>query len=234
LAYSSVTLSVSAAGDAPLRYQWRFNGQNLPGATNATLHLTSIQPADAGDYRALVYNAAGSAVSSNATITLNFPVSILVQPQRQSAVVGSTATFSVIVMGTPPFSYRWRFNGTNLPSAPASSAVLVLTNVQPAQAGDYSVVITNLLGSATSVVATLTVYQATTITGILFDAVSGDMKLSFATTPGSSYVIESKDNLDDPTWQPLQTIPGTGSVVTINDPVRQPPPSQRFYRVRIQ
>jgi hypothetical protein len=60
------------------------------------------------------------------------------------------------------------------------------------------------------------------------------MQFSFMTAPGSSYVIEYKNALDDPAWQTLQTIPGDGTVKTFEDPVPQPPPSQRFYRVRIQ
>jgi hypothetical protein len=77
-------------------------------------------------------------------------------PQNQSVIVGGNVTFSAVAGGTLPLSYQWRFNETNL-IAGATASSLVLTNVQLAAAGTYSVVITNAAGSVTSSNATLTV-----------------------------------------------------------------------------
>src|SRR6185369_3875029 len=49
---------------------------------------------------------------------------IATQPQSQGALVGTDVTFSVVARGTPPFTYQWRKEGTNLPSANASSLIL--------------------------------------------------------------------------------------------------------------
>jgi len=68
---SPVTLSVTASGTAPLRYQWRFNGTNLPGATNATLTFVSAQSAHAGSYAVVITNVAGSVTSLVATLTVS-------------------------------------------------------------------------------------------------------------------------------------------------------------------
>src|SRR5206468_2384732 len=46
---NSATFNVTVSGTAPLAFQWRLNGTPLPGATNATLTLTNVQPANAGD-----------------------------------------------------------------------------------------------------------------------------------------------------------------------------------------
>lgn len=59
----TVTLAVAAYGKAPLQYQWRKDGGDIPGATGSTLVLTDVQPADAGAYSALVSNDLGSATS---------------------------------------------------------------------------------------------------------------------------------------------------------------------------
>ncbi len=80
---------------------------------------------------------------------------IIVPPASQAAVVGSSATFTVTAAGTPPFSYQWRFSGTNIAGATGTS--LTLSNVQPAQAGSYAVLVTNAFGSITSSSALLTV-----------------------------------------------------------------------------
>jgi endonuclease/exonuclease/phosphatase family metal-dependent hydrolase len=61
---------VTAAGSAPLVYQWKFNGTNLPGATNATLTLNNLQLDQAGSYNVAVTNAAGFATSAAASLTV--------------------------------------------------------------------------------------------------------------------------------------------------------------------
>ncbi|MCW5550792.1 MAG: immunoglobulin domain-containing protein [Verrucomicrobiae bacterium] len=86
--------------------------------------------------------------------SLNKPA-IVSQPASQTVIVGADVTFSVTAGGTAPLSYEWNFNGTNLAGATGSS--LILNNVQFADAGAYTVVISNLVGTTTSTVATLTV-----------------------------------------------------------------------------
>ena len=68
---------------------------------------------------------------------------------------GSNAVFNVVASGTEPLGYQWQFNGTNLPNA--TNALLTLTNVTFNQSGAYRVVVSSLLGTATSPAATLSV-----------------------------------------------------------------------------
>ena len=138
----------------PVRFQWRMNGTNLPGATNNPLVLTGVTGSQAGNYSVVVSNSLGSVTASNGLLTV---VSFLIntQPQSQTATVGSTVNFSVDLQSPLPLSYQWRLAGTNLPGA--TSNPLVLTNVALAQAGNYSVVISNSAGTVTSSNAALTV-----------------------------------------------------------------------------
>ena len=80
---------------------------------------------------------------------------ISLQPSSQTARAGSNVTFLAEAIGTPPLGCQWLFNGGLLYGATSNS--LVLTNVQPEQAGGYSLVFANASGSITSIVATLTV-----------------------------------------------------------------------------
>ena len=66
----SITLSVSARGSLPLSYQWRFDGADIPGATNATLSLTNLSLAQAGYYHVVISNPFGQAISAKALLTV--------------------------------------------------------------------------------------------------------------------------------------------------------------------
>jgi uncharacterized repeat protein (TIGR03803 family) len=81
---------------------------------------------------------------------------ITTQPQSQTAQAGSNVAFSVVASGLPWPDYQWQFNGQNIAGRTAAS--LSLTNVHFANAGGYSMIVTNTYGSVTSAVAELTVY----------------------------------------------------------------------------
>src|SRR5437879_5673916 len=87
---------------------------------------------------------------------------VTTQPSSQTNIAGTTATFSVGAAGTEPLHYQWQFFASDL--ADKTNASLVLTNVQTGTGGNYSVVVTNVDGAVTSVVATLTVWVPPSIT----------------------------------------------------------------------
>ena len=154
--------SVGAAGLAPLRYQWQFNGAAILNATNTTFALSNIQSSNGGNYTAVVTNSLGTMTSGVAVLTVLIPPSIGASPQSRTNVVGTSAGFSVSATGTAPLSYQWQFNGAIVPGATAPG--LTVSNVQTSDAGSYSVVVTNAAGSATSGVAVLTVLVPPAIT----------------------------------------------------------------------
>jgi purine nucleoside phosphorylase len=158
----SASFSVVASGSSPFGYQWNFNGTALSDATNASLTLTNAQTTDAGSYTVVVTNAVGSITSQVATLTVLVPAGITTQPQNLTVTQGQSASFSVVASGSPPFGYQWSFNGTAL--SDATNASLALTNAQTTDAGSYTVVVTNAVGSITSQVATLTVLVPAGIT----------------------------------------------------------------------
>lgn len=158
----NAAFSVVASGAPTLHYQWRLGTSSLAGATASTLTLTNVQSGNAGTYCVVITNFAGSVTSSPATLIVGTAPVIVAHPQSQSVNAGATVAFSVTSSGTPPLAYQWRLNGTNLAGATASSCLLI--NVQSQDAGSYSVVITNLLGAATSSNAVLTVNAPPLIT----------------------------------------------------------------------
>ena len=91
-----------------------------------------------------------------AALTVSVPPQITAQPTNQIVSPGSNASFTVTATGTTPLSFQWYYN-TNAPLAEATNSTLLLTNVDTANAGFYSVRITNAGGTATSDLAALTV-----------------------------------------------------------------------------
>jgi Tol biopolymer transport system component len=182
------SFSVTATGSLPLNYQWNFNGANISGATNPTLTLTNVQPAQAGNYAVLVTNAFGSIFSSNAKLTvLALAPSINIQPTNQMVFVAGSVTFSVTAGGIPPLNYQWNLNGTNL--AGATNSTLTLTNVQWNQAGNYAVLVTNIFGSILSSNATLWVQYA-----YVYATNNGTITITGYTGSGGSVTIPATIN----------------------------------------
>jgi uncharacterized repeat protein (TIGR01451 family) len=156
------SFNLSAAGDAPLSYQWRFNGTALPGATMTNYSLANVSSGNAGNYDAVVTDPYGSITSSVAQLTIIIPPTIGTQPVDEIVSVGSNTAFQVVVSGSDPIGYQWLFNGTN--AVGGNTNVLSLGNAQMNMSGGYTVVATNLAGAVTSLVAQLTVLLPPTIT----------------------------------------------------------------------
>jgi uncharacterized repeat protein (TIGR03803 family) len=168
----TATFTVGTASNALLFFQWQDNGSNLSdggnisGSAGGTLVISTVNAADVGTYKVVVSNAANAVVSDGAalSITSSAPV-ILSQPVSQAAPQGTTAAFTVTAAGNAPMFYQWRWNTTNLTDggnvSGSASNVLTLINLSPANAGTYSVLVSNSLGSTPSSNATLTVVSST-------------------------------------------------------------------------
>lgn len=162
-ANTGVNLSVAVTGTAPLKFQWRKNGTEIADANKATLAFKALQTADAGNYDVIVTNSAGEVTSAMAVLIVDalpnvLPPTVTVQPRNVATPPGPTVFFRVELGGTGPMTLQWRKNGAAINGA--TSATLVLPNVQAADAGNYDVVVTNAVGTVTSVTASLTIETA--------------------------------------------------------------------------
>ena len=171
---TNAVFSAAALGTLPLSYQWLFNsapisdGGRLSGTASPTLSIATAQTNDAGSYQLVVSNSLGVITSSVANLSVVLRPSILNSPQDQTLIAGSNATFVVDAAGSDPLVYRWSLNGSAVTNdarhTGANSASLAVNNAQPADAGTYSVVVSNLAGQATSAPALLTVLSPPTFT----------------------------------------------------------------------
>ncbi len=156
-----VLLRVSVTyGTPPFTYQWRKNGASISGATSASYAIAAATAGDAGTYGVIVNDATGSTSSSNVDLVINPPAApvVTLSPANRTITQGQSTNFTVYATGSYPRTYQWYKDGTAILDGTAST--YGLQAVALADAGSYSVTITNSYGSASSAAATLTVTPA--------------------------------------------------------------------------
>ena len=203
------------------------NGTPLPLATNRT----ELDALTAGwFYDAVLHEIVSKFADDAGFLELNVmaPPSFVTAPIFQTAPIGSCTTFSAVAGGSMTMYYQWFLNGTNILIG-QTNASLVLTNIQPVNAGDYSVVITNNQGSVTGLVAALSVVLDKI--GLTVDA-GGAAHLTFVAAPDLEYAIQYRSNLTDASWLFLTNFPAESAarIVEHLDPGSQST-ATRFYRI---
>jgi len=135
---------------------------------------------------------------------------IVSQPQNQTLTNGANVTFSVNATGTPPLAYQWQLNNMNVPGATSSN--LTLTAVTFAQAGFYTVVITNVLGSAGSGPVALSVWcaSAPSFSFLTYNA-NGNGQTNWSTNMWHVRAIGRQVQYLDPDIITFQEIPVTNN-----------------------
>jgi hypothetical protein len=158
---SDAAFTVSASGAGPLRYQWFKDGSALPAATNGVLGLAHVQFASAGIYTVAVTGGFGSATSEPAVLAVWAPEPpSFTQPPRpawQEVLEGRAIRVTVAAAGSGPLSCQWFHNG--LAVFAQTNETLWIARAAPTDAGDYTAVMANRFGAATSAVAVVA-YQA--------------------------------------------------------------------------
>jgi len=156
---NETNLQVRAIGDIPMTYQWQRNGTNLTeswpfyGVTTPSFRFYARTAAEAGDYRVVLSNAWGMATSQVCSVSI-VPAKPGFHPFQPADVVlapGAYHSFNYVsILGTSPFTLQWLKDGSPIPNGNIGPATF-------ADAGGYSLVVTNAYGVCTSRVAQVTV-----------------------------------------------------------------------------
>ncbi len=226
----NVSFTVTAAGTAPLAYQWQRSAAGGGGWTNltdtgaysgsatATLSVTGATASMNGDqFQCVVSNGVSpNATSSAAALTVTsgsaaIAPAITTQPQNQAIAAGNPITFTAAASGTPAPTYQWKKDGVNISGATGSSYSIV--SVGATDAGSYVVIATNSAGSATSNSAALTV-TVTASVQVTSETVTNGHSATFSasSTPG---VIQWQVSTDSgTTWTNLANDTTYGGTTT--------------------
>ena len=148
---TTANFAVTATSFPAPTYQWLYNGAPILGATTANYSVSNAQTANVGNYSVFISNYVNSVLSSAATLSVTYPVTLPVfgiQPVSQAPVVGSNVTLVASATSNPSPTYQWYFNGSAISGATNSS--YAITNAQPGNSGSYYVVATNSSGTTKS------------------------------------------------------------------------------------
>jgi hypothetical protein len=177
---STATFTATATGDAPLSYYWQSNlvdlanGGQISGAKTNTLSISAVDSSFETTYRLIVTNSAGAVTSSVVSLTIlsNAPA-IVSDPLARTGITGKTATFQVLatvpggITGAPANVYRWQSNSVDLVDVGEFSGTgtpkLTITGLTADHAATYSCVVSNDVGSVSSLGAALTVADTGTL-----------------------------------------------------------------------
>jgi trimeric autotransporter adhesin len=154
--------------------------------------------------------------------TTNPPV-ITRPPQSRTLSPGTATTFAFQLTGDGPFSYQWRRNGSPLPGA--TMPTLLLPAVTIAQVGLYDVVVKGAGGEATSLAASLALFELQMAPS--YSQRSPLLVLDGA--PGTRYHLEFTESLAATNWTALSPVTLQNSRwFYVDEPTANRP--QRFYR----
>ena len=220
----AATFSVGAVACPAPNYQWYFNSVSIPWANGSSFQIANAQLTNAGNYWVVLSSPVwGDHTSATATLTVLERPTILFPPRSQTACEGDTVYFQTSATGTGPLTYLWRFNANSVLSS-GTNSFLRLTNVEPARAGAYTVVVTNVAGAVTSLPAMLSVIPPVdqrTVPGVVLRG-----------QPGSILSLEDVDSLGpSPAWVTLDSVMLTNTSQWVFD-TSMPLPTQRYYRAR--
>lgn len=222
------TFSTVVTGNPAPTLQWWHGANQVTGGTSASLTLNPVKLVDAGDYKLVASNSAGSVTSVVATLVVN-PAAIapLITGHPQSVAVhpGEKVSLTVTASGTGPFNYTWK-RGANV-IATATTATNIIDAVTMNDAGDYTVTIVGPGGNATSNPATV----AVTPFALGFPSLGGqNATLVLGTIPGRHYRVQAADAPIGP-WGTIGEPTAAGPTTTINDSVSGK--TQRFWRYAV-
>lgn len=168
----AIQWQVSAPGQsswADLADTTPFNNSPYTGVRTATLTVTNASRSlDGNRYRALITSDLGQAISTPATLTVDYELRISAHPSNQTVVAGQSAAFAVTATVTVPTTYRWQTmpagavvwaditNGGGYSGADAA-VLSISTSTVALNRRRFRVILTSSAGTATSNAATLTV-----------------------------------------------------------------------------
>ncbi|BDS05193.1 hypothetical protein NT6N_02330 [Oceaniferula spumae] len=146
---SRSVLDVGVLGGSTVRYQWAFNGESIPGATQASLVINPVEMEDFGQYYCTISNDVSELMSNTVTLREKRTAPEIYWQSGDLALAGGAdANFTIQVRGSEPLSFQWYKENVAIPGA--TNKTLTLNSVAAADTGNYRIEVSNDLGTASA------------------------------------------------------------------------------------
>lgn len=191
----TVSFSVTAVKNGPFTYQWKFQSVDMIGQTNSSLTVSGLTTNNTGWYDVVVSNPYGSTGGSAHLNVFNNKPIITAQPVSRGVYPGNSTTFIAAIDGSKPMTCQWYHDGAPISGATATN--LVLSNLIPTDAGLYSVLVSNAVGTTLSSNASLVFLNVKTwgqTNSYGLQLVPMELTNAIAVAVGSSHSLALKSN----------------------------------------
>jgi hypothetical protein len=184
----TLLLQAAATGSGPISWQWRFNGTQLPGETNASLFIDYLRNEDAGTYDVFALNSGGAAFSSAAQVLIaESPYISTAPPAVFGTNAGSNVTFTVTAGGSAPLTYQWKRDGVDIPGATVPA--LTLTNLILTDSANYTLAVSNAYGVANATTLLQVLIRPAVTNHIVSQTVLQGANATFTLTAGPNHPL---------------------------------------------
>jgi len=147
---------IAGEPNGTLHYLWKFNGEVIEGAEDATLTIENAQLENMGYYTCVIYDDVYNITSNSAFLEVAEHMQIIQQPVSGSGILGYDFTFTIgVTGGLGGVHYQWVHDGEHVGT---DSSTLFLYPLQETDAGNYWCIVTDAREMLTSEQATLQVF----------------------------------------------------------------------------
>ncbi|MCZ7635560.1 MAG: hypothetical protein M5U12_05610 [Verrucomicrobia bacterium] len=196
------TLEVKVIGNPPPQVTW-YRG-DIEVGTGAVLTLPKTDPANQGEYYAVVANGSGIIATDPVTLAFNTgPPVINGAPQDSLACLGGTAVFRVSATGAVPLSYQWKRNGEDLPGETGAVLRVLVGTLDPGK-DSYTVAVSNPLAAVESAPVRIVLSQQGTLDRCFYEYTlpAGINDAFKECMPPTTFDFPSYEAVESIAWQP--------------------------------
>jgi autotransporter-associated beta strand protein len=184
------TLAASSlsGGVASVPGSFAFTTPSTAPNVGTALQSVTFTPMDMIDYNTITTNVSVTVIA--------FPPVITLSPKSQTATLSSNVSFYAAATGSAPLSYQWRKNG--VPISGATSTAFSISSVGFGDAGNYDVIISNIVGTVVSIPTAellVTYLNVSSTTNYIYDALGRLIKAEQSSTNLVSYIYDNANNL---------------------------------------
>lgn len=223
------TFTVEADSLAPVTYQWRYNGTDIPGATGAEFRLFNAQPPLQGEYSVAVSNQAGVAIGGPGRLTVENAAPFFDPVSPRTVVAGHDLVVGLVAEDFDEPAQTLTYSLA--PGAPAGATIDPDTGFLTwlaghGEVGETKTFTVRVQDSGAPPQSAEITFTATVLppvpapTPLSIERLGDQIQLRWQGEPGVTYQVIRKPTPDSPTGELVCDFPSEGGRITVRDRIK--------------